>query len=59
MGLLIIVQVIYMSMENHVEMTSTGKNSLFFHQSSLAIQPTESSTGNQDELGEGNEFYLL
>jgi hypothetical protein len=48
----------YMSMENHGGMLSTGENSLFVHQSSLAILPAELSSSKTGGTGEGNEFSL-
>jgi hypothetical protein len=48
----------YMSLENHAGIISTGENSWFVRQISLANLPAESSSGKAGGTGEGNEFGL-
>jgi hypothetical protein len=43
-----------MSMENNSGIISTGKNSWFLNQSSLAILPAVSSSSKAGGTGEGN-----
>jgi hypothetical protein len=48
-----------MSMETLGGMISTGVNSCFFHQTSLAFLPAESSSSKAGGAGKGNDEFCL
>jgi hypothetical protein len=48
-----------MSMKNHGGMISAEENSLFVHQSSLAILPAESSSSEAGGTGEGKDEFCV
>jgi hypothetical protein len=47
-----------MCIESHGGMIVTGENSLFIHQSSLAILPAESSSNKVGGTGKSNDEFL-
>jgi hypothetical protein len=46
-------------MEKRTGIITTGENSRFVHQSSMAILPEESTSSKSEELGEGSDEFGL